>query len=102
MLRNVVLSVALTAALVGSYLSWTADDASPGEGAVVVLAGGSGELNQLSWSSDKLKVSATRKKDAAGEYTWFEVVEKKTKKRPPPPPVEEGAEPPPEPPEEIE
>lgn len=81
----------LAAALVGSYLTWTAKpDAAPSDGGgVAVYRASAGDVKQLRWSSDKLDVKVERRSDDAGKYTWVTIDETK-EKRPPPKPHAHG------------
>ena len=59
-----VLSVVLVVALTGSYLTWTADDSAPEQGAdTKVFAAAPADLQGLSWESQELSVSVERRSD---------------------------------------
>ncbi|MBN2800980.1 MAG: DUF4340 domain-containing protein [Deltaproteobacteria bacterium] len=72
MKRIGILSVLLIAGLVGSYLSWTAEEFghTRAEGEVALFHGAAGDLRQVHWTSDTLDLTLERRTDALGEYTW--------------------------------
>jgi hypothetical protein len=78
-----VLSAALVAALVGSYVSWTAEETEVSDDAVPIYSAGEGDLTKVSWKGDEQVVVVERKTDAKGEYLWIDSTEtKKAKKAP--------------------
>ena len=78
MRQVIVLSVALTASLVGTYLTWTDDGEEITDGAVVVLSGSPEQIQSLTWAGEDT-ITITRKEDARGAYLWVEAVERKKK-----------------------
>jgi len=87
-----VLSVLLAAALVGSYLTWTADESSgERDEKVVVYRANATDVERIAWDSEELTLTVERETDALGEYVWVTVTER-TVLAPPEPPEEEGLE----------
>jgi len=72
MKQVIALSVALAAAMVGSYLTWT-DDSEPvaTDGAEVYRAR-DGELKSVTWSSDERTIAISSRSDELGDYLWIE------------------------------
>jgi len=77
-----VLSVALVTALVGSYVTWTAEETEVSDDAVPIFSAGEGDLTKISWKGDEQVVIVERKKDAKGEYLWVDSTETKKPKSP--------------------
>lgn len=76
MKQVIALSVALAAALVGAYLTWTDESEEPKDDeAVAMFTASEADLQRLSWKSDELSVTLERKTDARGTYLWAELVE---------------------------
>ncbi len=72
-------------ALLGSYVTWTADEApEDDDDAVVVFHADGDSLKRLSLTSEEVDVALTRKTDSKGDYLWVEVVERKEKRAPNP------------------
>lgn len=103
-MRSVVaLSVALVAALVGSYVVWTEEETEVTDDAVPIYNAAEGDVAKVTWKGDEQVVVVERRKDGRGEYLWVDSTE--TKKPKPKDPVhgdsdhpeEEGDEPEPEP-----
>lgn len=92
-MRTVVLySVLLTAAMVGSYLSWTAEETSESRAEeVAVYRASEGDVKAVSFHADDLDVKVERRSDARGDYTWIEVEERKVPPKPPTPDEPEEA-----------
>ena len=79
MRQVVVLSVALVAALVGAYMTWT-DDSEPGddeETAVAVYTASEGDVSKLAWEGKEHSVLVERKTDAKGPYLWVTATDRK-------------------------
>lgn len=75
MKRIGILSGLLAVALIGSYLTWTDDEAEQDETEVVVLQARTGDLSSITWSSDDVNVKLERRTDDLGDYTWVTVHE---------------------------
>ena len=75
-----VLSVALVAALVGAYTTWTREEVEVTDDAVPLYSATPADLERITWKSPELTVSIERRKDAQGEYLWVDSTETKTKK----------------------
>jgi hypothetical protein len=80
-------AVLLGAAMIGSYVTWTADKGgTPDEGGgVAVYRASPGDVTKLAWQAPKLKVLAERRTDATGPYVWVAIDETREKPRPPKP-----------------
>lgn len=76
MRQVVTLSVALAVSLVGSYLTWTADDEVAVEGAPLYSASAA-DISKLEWRSDKRDVVMEARKDARGDHHWVTVTTRK-------------------------
>lgn len=76
MKQVLVLAVLLVAALVGSYLTWTAEEseASPAE-EVVVYRADEEDLESIAWEGEETSVLLERKEDEAGAYVWVTLTE---------------------------
>lgn len=92
-----VYSGLLAAALVGSYLTWTAGEEgakSSDDANTLVYRAAEGSVSRLGWTSDKLSVSVSQQSDDNGEFLWVEVTERvevKPNKTEDPPEEEEPA-----------
>lgn len=84
------LSVLLAAALVGSYLTWTAPEGGAADDGVPVYAGTS-EIRKVEWRSDTLDVVLEKLKDEHGEYVRVTTVERREVPVQDPAPVAERA-----------
>lgn len=83
-----IYSVLLAAAMVGAYVSWTAEESPTAEGAeeqVAIYNARKGDVKKLAFDSEKLKVAVERRNDARGDYVWVTVDETKEKVVPPKP-----------------
>ena len=93
-------SIALTVAMVGSYLTWTDDSEPPAVEGVAVYRASPSELGSVTWASEKTTVTLTKRSDDLGDYYWIDSLEVRTITRPvePAEPDESAPEdPPPEP-----
>lgn len=97
-MRTVIVYAALLgSALVGSYLSWTAEDTEAAVADVVpVYRATKGEVTALAFHNDDVDVRLERREDDRGAYTWLTVEERRRTQVP-----VEKAEDAPEPPEEA-
>lgn len=86
-MKTVVLyAVLLSAAMVGSYVSWTADDsATPDTHAVPVYRATTGDVTGLVFTSEDVDVTLERRSDDRGEYAWLSVTERRKTLLPPEP-----------------
>lgn len=99
MRQVVILTGLLAVALVGSYTTWTADDAETVKaGEVLVYNAGKDDLQKIVWDGKKGRVELERRSDAAGDYLWIVSTERKEVPVKAPEPSTEGAgdNPPPE------
>lgn len=71
-------SIALSVALVGSYLTWTDDSEPPALEAVPVYRATASELQAITWVAENAEVTLTRKSDALGDYIWIASSETRT------------------------
>jgi hypothetical protein len=74
--------VALAAALVGSYLTWTDDSEPVAVEGVPVYRTTPSELQSVAWASDSVDVTLSKRSDDKGDYHWLEVTERKQVERP--------------------
>lgn len=74
----------LALALVGSYVTWTAEDTEEERKAtdVLVYRAAEGELASITWEEEDRTVRLVQKKDAGGSYLWVEQTDR-TKVKPP-------------------
>lgn len=70
-----VLSAALVAALVGSYVTWTAEETEVTDDAVPIYTAAEKELAKIAWKGEEQVVVVERRKDAHGEYLWVDTTE---------------------------
>lgn len=88
-----ILSVALVASLVGSYLTWTSEGEELSDDVVAIYSATESDLQKITWNSEDLVVVAERRKDDRGQYIWIESKETKRPKKPalkPPHPGDDG------------
>ena len=71
-----VLSALLVAALVGSYLTWTAEAPVEDGDKVAVYVADADDLQQVKWTGDDQIVQVEQKSDALGDYLWITSIEK--------------------------
>lgn len=64
-------------ALVGSYMSWTSEDAAADREGVVLLDAAPEQLAGVLWTSENLDVEISRRSDALGDYLWVKTTERK-------------------------
>lgn len=79
-MRAVIIYAALLGvAMVGSYLTWTADEETRtvDDRAIAVYRADAGDVSKIFFDSEKLKVTVERRKDAKGEYPWITIDETK-------------------------
>jgi hypothetical protein len=76
MKQVIVLSLALSAALVGSYLTWTDDSEEIDEGRTAVYPASGAELERIAWKTETRDVSVTKRSDERGEYYWIDSTER--------------------------
>lgn len=82
----------LSAAMVGSYVSWTADESVvPDASAVAIYRASTGDVTGLVYTSEEVDVTLERRSDDRGEYAWVSVTERKKTLLPPEPEPEEEA-----------
>jgi hypothetical protein len=89
-----ILSTALTACLVASYVTWNAEDTGSGkDDSVVMFNAAADDLQSIRLTGDKLSVDLVRKTDAQGEYLWvnYDEVKDKPKAAHPPLPTADGS-----------
>jgi hypothetical protein len=92
------LGAALTAALAGSYVTWTSDAPNPEDAEkVAVYRADKNDVQKIVWKSKDSSVTLERKSDEFGPYTWVTVTEKPGPKIKPPgdtdaPPVPDAPE----------
>ncbi len=82
MKQVVVLGTVLAVSLVGTYVTWFAEEeaaANKGE-TVPVFSAGPGDLTGIGWESKKLTVRVEERTDAQGEYLWVKTTTRKLKK----------------------
>lgn len=86
-----VLGGLLAVALVGSYITWTAEEtAEPKPGETQVYAGDVKDISRVVWTSEKMDVELRPSTDAKGEYVMVHVTERREKStKPPKPPGED-------------
>jgi hypothetical protein len=86
-MKSVVFYAALlSAAMVGSYLSWTSDETEAAVAeAVAVYRASEGDVTALVFTSEDVDVTLERKTDARGDYAAVSVTERKKKALPPEP-----------------
>lgn len=77
----IVLSAALAISLVGSYVVWTSEEEVIDDEAVQVYAGSADDLVSLTWESDEVTATITRKNDERGDYLWVDTVTRKKKRK---------------------
>lgn len=75
MKQVVTLSVLLGLALIGSYVTWTADDPVASSSGVAVYAAGS-EIQRVEWHSEKLDVLLEKRRDNHGDFIWMTTTER--------------------------
>lgn len=94
MKQVVILGGLLAVSLVGSYMTWTAEDSEDVSDGVVLVSTTAAELESIVWDEEKKTATVVRKKDKAGEYIEVTFVERKEikKPKPPEPKDEDGAE----------
>lgn len=91
MRQVIVLGGLLAVALVGTYVTWTAEEqAEPKPGETEVYAGDVKDVSRVVWTSEKLDVELRPSSDAKGDYVMVHVTERRDKSaKPPTPPGEE-------------
>ncbi len=73
MIRSTItFGVLLLAALVASWLDWTAEDSVDLEGQVVVLDGAASAISAVRWIGEETEATLTRRTDERGAYLWVE------------------------------
>ncbi len=70
------LSVALVAALVGSYLAWTDDGETVDATEVPLYSATEAELEQIHWNTETKDVIVSKRSDERGDYWWIETIER--------------------------
>jgi hypothetical protein len=70
------LSVALVAALVGSYLAWTDDGETVDAEQVPLYDASEADLEQIRWNTKTKDITVSKRSDARGDYWWIETVER--------------------------
>jgi len=76
MRQVIVLSALLGAALVGSYMTWTADEADTTKAdQVMVYRADADDVQSLKWTHEGVTAVVERREDARGTYTWVTVTE---------------------------
>lgn len=80
-----ILATCLALSLVGSYLTWTAPEASKGATDVIAWQATADSLTSVRWEDENGSATLTRKKDGLGSWIDVEVVERKAEKVAPPP-----------------
>lgn len=78
-MRSVILYASLLGvALVGSYLTWTADEVTHTDStSIPVYRASEGDVKEIHYEGPDLKVVVQRRKDAKGSYSWVTVDERK-------------------------
>ena len=83
MKQVVILGGLLAISLVGSYMTWTADDSEDISDGVVLVSTSAADLESIEWQEEKKTATVVRKKDKVGEYIEVTFVERKEiRKRP--------------------
>lgn len=80
-----MLSVALVAALVGSYLKWTSEEGTDDADTIVVLDAKADQIEEVGWSSEKLDMTLSSRKDDKGAWLLIKATEHKKRPLPPEP-----------------
>ncbi len=85
MRQVIVLGGLLSVALVGSYMTWTAEDTGePKAGEAVVYKADVKDISRVVWTSDKLDVELRPSSDDKGDYVMVHVTERREKPKPRP------------------
>lgn len=82
-MKTVILyAVLLGGTMTASYLTWTSDevDRTDDANAVEVYRAGEGDVQKLTYASEKLTVVVERREDALGSYPWVTIDETKETK----------------------
>ncbi len=72
----IILAVLLAAAMLGSYFSWTYEDAGKEEKGVVLLDIEPEDLQSLKYEEEDFKIEIVSKSDKLGDYYWAEAERK--------------------------
>jgi len=75
-----IYGAALVALLVGSYLSWTSEDASDDADGVTILDVDPEDVERIVYRSEKLDLDLAVQSDDRGRYMWATSVQRKEKK----------------------
>ena len=90
MKRVAIMSALLGLALIGSYITWTAEETEERDVlAVAVYSADASSLQKIAWISEKADVTLEHRTDDDGEYTWVTITERKEVKPEPPAPDED-------------
>lgn len=73
----IVLGVGLGAALVASYLTWTSEEGTDEDDTIVMLDADVEDIEEVTWTSEKLSVVLVGKSDDRGDYLWVTTTEQK-------------------------
>lgn len=76
-----VYGVTLGVLLVGSYLSWTREDAAAEAAAVIVMDAESDDISKIVYTSEKLDLELDTRRDDLGTYLWVHATERKEEKK---------------------
>lgn len=70
------LSVALVAALIGSYVAWTDDGETLDAEEVPLYSASVEDLEKVRWNTPTKDITVTKRSDEQGDYYWIESVER--------------------------
>ena len=77
---SLVYGVTLTVLMIGSYLTWTREDAAAEAAEVIVVDTKAEDIQRVVYTSEKLDVDLEARKDDYGSYLWAKTVERRKKR----------------------